>query len=285
MILVDFSQIAYSCAIEYLIMSKESNIQVDLVRHMILNTLRSHVKKNKKEYGEVVIAVDSDTYWRKEHFPHYKARRKKNRDNSQFNWDSIFQATHTLKAEFKKFLPYRIIEIDGAEADDIIGTLTLSQPMGAKVLILSGDKDFVQLQSCLASVTQKSPLTKEFITEPLPQLALKSHIIRGDVGDGIPNILSPDDVFVSGGRQKPILEKKLLVWMQQSPSEFCATEDILRNYKRNEQLIDLTKIPKPVSEKILNYYKDTPAPATKAEFVEYLATSGLRELTSSAGDF
>ncbi len=284
MILIDFSQIAYACTIEFLLMSKTSKAELPLVRHMILNTMRINVKKNKNTHGEVVVAFDSDAYWRKEQFPHYKANRKKARDNSQFDWTTIFNCIDTLKTEFRTYLPYKIVEVSGAEADDVIGTLTLNQPMGTPVLILSGDKDFVQLQQSHANVQQQSPFVKTPIVDLTPGLTLKQHIIRGDTGDGIPNILSPDDVFVSGGRQKPIRETKVIQWLQQKPEDFCTTPDMLRNYKRNELLIDLNFIPKSVSTNIINYYQSV-KPASRSDFFNYLISSGLKELTSAATDF
>ena len=284
MILIDFSQIAYACTIEFLLMSKTSKAELPLVRHMILNTMRINVKKNKNAYGEVVVAFDSDSYWRKEQFPHYKANRKKSRDGSQFDWSTIFSCIDTLKTEFRSHLPYKIIEVSGAEADDVIGALTLNQPMGTPVLILSGDKDFIQLQSSHARVQQQSPFVKTPITDLTPTLTLKQHIIRGDTGDGIPNILSPDDVFVSGGRQKPIRETKVIEWLQKKPEDFCTTPDMFRNYKRNELLIDLNHIPKHITQRILDKYSSTSS-ASKTDFFNYLIASGLKELTSSASDF
>jgi len=284
MILIDFNQIAYACTIEFLVMSKTTKAELELVRHMILNTIRANVKKSKLAYGEVVVAFDSDTYWRKEQFPYYKANRKKSRDSSQFDWKSIFTCIDTLKTEFQTYLPYKVISVPGAEADDIIGCLTVNQRMGAPVLILSGDKDFIQLQLSHANVEQRSPFTKNPIIDRTPDLTLKQHIIRGDSGDGIPNILSPDDVFVSGGRQKPIRETNVIKWLQQKPEEFCTTPEMLRNYRRNEQLIDLSHIPLHISTSIMSQYESV-KPASRLEFFNYLVASGLKELTSSATDF
>lgn len=284
MILIDFSQIAYACAIEFLIASKQRVAEVPLVRHMILNTMRSNVKKFRNDYGEIVVAYDSKTYWRKERFPHYKSNRKKSREKSAFDWNSIFHCMDTIRPELKQYLPYKVVEVEGAEADDIIGTLTLAQPMGEKVLILSGDKDFVQLQMSAANVIQYSPFLKAPMKDEQPSLTLKQHIIQGDKGDGIPNILSPDDVFVSGGRQKPIHEKKIIQWLQQDPQDFCTVGDMLRNFKRNQELIDLQYIPGSVKSAILDKYAGTTHP-TKSEFLNYLATSGLKELSGSINDF
>jgi hypothetical protein len=282
MIIVDFSQIAYSCILEHLASTKLVVADIDMVRHVILNSLRSNVKKFKREYGEVVIAMDDRNYWRREYFAHYKANRKKNRDKSPFNWTSIFTCLDTLKAELQANLMYKIVSVEGCEADDIIGVLAHTYAPSQKIMIVSGDKDFNQLQ-VYANVYQYSPLLKKMIVEQFPTAALKQHIIRGDSGDGVPNILSPDDVFVTGGRQKPIMEKKIITWLNMEAEAFC-TADMLRNFKRNEMLIDLKQIPEAVKTKIAVAYESSAAHG-RNHFWKYLIASGLRELTATVEDF
>lgn len=281
MVVIDFSQISYAAILEHLASTKQPNADINLVRHVILNSLRANVKRFKREYGEVVIAMDARSYWRRDYFQHYKASRKKNRDKSPFNWASIFSCLDTLKGELRASLMYKILEVEGCEADDIIGVLAQSteQPF----MIVSGDKDFAQLQ-IHPYVHQYSPLLKKMIVEPFPQTALRQHIIRGDSGDGVPNILSPDDVFVSGGRQKPIMEKKIIMWITMPVEQFCTTGEMLRNFKRNEMLIDLKMIPTTIRTNILSAYTDA-TPKGRGQFMQYLATSGLKELTQNIEDF
>lgn len=287
MIIVDFSQIAYACILDFLATTKktgESAIMTpEIARHIILNTLRSHIKKFKKDYGEVIVAFDSKHYWRKGLFPHYKHRRKSDRQKSQFNWESIFSCMDVLKKELQEHLLYKVIEVDGCEADDIIGYLCHAHAATTKILIISGDKDFAQLQ-IYPNVQQFSPALKKLLNEPFPQAALKQHIIRGDVGDGIPNILSPDDVFVVGGRQKPIMEKKLVDWINTPAEIFCSNETMLRNFLRNEALIDLKHIPAEYKAKIMHAY-ETAVPNGRGKFLQYLISSGLKSLTESVQDF
>ncbi len=283
MILVDWNQIAYACILDHLAATKQADASVDMVRHILLNTLRSNVKKFKREYGEVVVAFDAKDYWRREFFPHYKANRKKARANSAFNWQSIFACLDMFQEELKKNLLYKVIHIPGCEADDIIGHLTHVYGPQSKIMIISGDKDFVQLQM-YPTVHQYSPLLKKQITDQFPKVTLKQHIIRGDSGDGVPNILSPDDVFVTGGRQKPIMEKKLITWLNMPVDTFCIEGDMLKNFKRNETLIDLRNIPIDFKMKINQAY-DTTVPANRGVFLQYLVASGLKELTESVEDF
>jgi 5'-3' exonuclease len=263
--------------------SSKKPVEEDLVRHMILNVIRTYIKKFKEKYGpEIVIACDNKNYWRRDLFPNYKASRKKAREASGHDWNSIFDCLNKIKLELEQNSPYKVITVDTCEADDIIATLTMKHSSTQSVMILSSDKDFAQLQR-FPGVEQYSPILKKYIKEPLPLLQLKQLIIRGDKGDGIPNILSSDDVFVSGGRQKPITEAKIINWMNQDPKEFC-NEEMLRNYYRNEFLIDLTKIPKEMTEKILDSYEKS-KPKTKSEFMNYMIKNRLKNLLEVIDEF
>ena len=241
MIIFDFNQVAISNLMEQIGSSKTA-VDESLVRHMILNTIRTYVKKFKAEFGpNIIIACDNKKYWRREIFPYYKANRKKSRESSGHDWNTIFECLNKIRDELREHSPYKVIEVDTAEADDIIAVLSIKHSANEKVMILSSDKDFAQLQK-YPNVEQYSPILKKFIREPLPAAQLKQLIIRGDKGDGIPNILSADDCFITATRQKPITEAKIIKWMNQQPSEFC-NEDMMRNFSRNENLIDLTMIP------------------------------------------
>jgi 5'-3' exonuclease len=282
MLIFDYQQIAISNLMEQIGSSKKS-VDEDLVRHMILNSIRTYVKKFKPTYGpEVVIACDNRNYWRREYFPHYKAGRKKSREASGHDWSSIFESLNKIKEELKESSPYKVIDVESAEADDIIGVLVQKYSANEKIMILSSDKDFAQLQK-YPNVEQYSPILKKYIKEPFPSVQLKQLIIRGDKSDGIPNILSSDDIFVVGGRQKPITEAKIINWLNQDPKEFC-NEDMLRNFHRNEMMIDLTKIPQQMQEKILNNYESTKG-KTKQQFVNYLISNRLKNLIEVAHEF
>ena len=282
MIIFDYQQIAISNLMEQIGSSKAS-VDENLVRHMILNTIRTYVKKFKESHGpEVVIACDNRNYWRREYFPHYKAGRKKARAASGHDWSSIFESLNKIREELKESSPYKVIDVDGAEADDIIGTLVQKYSASQKIMILSSDKDFAQLQR-YPNVEQFSPILKKYIKEPFPLVQLKQLIIRGDKGDGIPNILSADDVFVAGSRQKPITESKIIKWLNQEPKDFC-DDEMLRNFSRNETMIDLTKVPESLRQNILNTY-ETAKGKTKQEFMNYMIANRLKNLIEVAHEF
>ena len=282
MIIFDYQQIAISNLMEQIGSSKTS-VDESLVRHMILNTIRTYVKKFKESHGpEVIIACDNRNYWRRDYFPHYKAGRKKARAASGHDWSSIFESLNKIREELKESSPYKVIDVDGAEADDIIGTLVQKFSSNEKIMILSSDKDFAQLQR-YPNVEQFSPILKKFIKEPFPLVQLKQLIIRGDKGDGIPNILSSDDIFVVGGRQKPITESKIIKWLNQDPKEFC-NDEMFRNYSRNEMMIDLTKVPDSLKYNILNTYESSKG-KTKQEFMNYMIANRLKNLLEVAHEF
>lgn len=282
MIIFDFNQVAISNLMEQIGSSKTA-VEESLVRHMILNTIRTYVKKFKENYGpEVVIACDNKSYWRREIFPHYKAGRKKIREASGHDWTTIFECLGKIKQELKDSSPYKVVEVDTCEADDIIAVLAQKYSATQKVMILSSDKDFAQLQR-YPNVEQYSPILKKYIKEPLPLAQLKQLVIRGDKGDGIPNILSADDVFVVGGRQKPITEAKIIGWMNQEAKEFC-NDDMLRNYSRNETLIDLTKIPEHLKISIIDTYESAKG-HSKQDFMNYMIANRLRNLIEVIDEF
>lgn len=263
--------------------SAKVKLDEGLVRHMVLNTIRTIVR-NYKSYGRVVIACDNKQYWRREYFAYYKAGRKKMRESSVHDWGLIFECLNKIKQELKDFSPYAVLDIDGAEADDIIAVLTQTFSKEEKIMILSNDKDFIQLQ-ILPNVEQYSPILKKTIHSNNPEAFLKEMIIRGDASDGIPNILSDDDIFlVEGKKQQSITKKRFEQFMNMSECEFSSNNSLSRNYSRNEQLIDFNHIPFHIRETILNRYEET-KPASKQSFLNYMIKNRLNNLMEVFDDF
>lgn len=282
MLLIDLHGLVFSSLMVQIANNKKLKVEESLLRHMILNSIRSAVKQFRKQNSEVVIACDSRHYWRKDVFPYYKANRKRDRDDSGMDWPTIFLSFDKIKKELKSVLPYKVIEVDGAEADDIIATMVVRNSPEPTV-IFSSDQDFLQLQR-FDNVTQYSQHQKKYLTTDNPAATLKEHIIRGDRGDGVPNFMSPDDCFVVGKRQKPINTKKLEVWLNQEPKEFCTTDSILRWYKRNEMLIDLSQIPPSLSKQIVEAY-DNPIVGSKNKMMTYFISQKLTNLMEVLDEF
>jgi len=279
MIIVDFSQVTYSTLMTQLGFdtSKITEVNEDMLRHMILNCLRSYNTKYKDKYGEMVIACDSSS-WRKEYFPYYKANRKKARDQSEYDWESLYKIVNKIRDEVKAFLPYRVIHIEKAEADDIIAALVIQYSKYENILILSGDKDFVQLHN--SNIKQYDPTRKKEVSHPRPDIYLIEHIIKGDSGDGIPNILSPDNCLVVGQRQKPITNKRL----ESLKNDPIQDTSILRNFTRNRNLIDLSLTPQEIKDKILQEYIDQQG-KNRSMMLSYFMNNKLKILTEHISDF
>ena len=289
MIIVDLNQIMISNLMVQLNSRNAEPLSEDLVRHMVLNSLRAHNKKFRKEYGEMVIACDSKNVWRREVFPNYKAGRKANREKSDHDWDTIFTILHNIKDEIKTFLPYKVIEIETAEADDIIATLIKSvrrlvaPEHKKKVLILSGDKDFIQLHG--PNVKQYNPVLNKFVGKgENPSLYIKEHIFKGDRSDGIPNILSDDNVFIEGRRQRPLSKKKINSWVNDVFFYTHFTEEEQKNYDRNRKLIDLSCIPQELRDKINNEFNDVKV-ATRDKILGYFINKKLKTLIEVIDEF
>ena len=287
MILVDLNQVMISNLMKQ--PGITNHVDENIIRHMVINSLRSYNTKFGDEYGEMIICADDRNYWRRGIFPYYKASRKKEREASPYNWSLIFETLHKIKDELKENFPYKVLQVEGAEADDIIGTLCnthgvfLRNSETPKILILSSDKDFMQLQKFI-NVDQYSPMAKKFIRpEGNPHAFLCEHIIRGDRGDGIPNILSTDDTFVTESRQKPITSKKLNSWVTQAPEDFCTT-DMLRNYNRNQILIDLAKIPKELQENILQTCNESPK-RDRSKLFSYFIKNKMKNMMEHLQEF
>ena len=255
------------------------DIEEDMVRHMILNSIRMYRTMFKEEYGEVVLTYDSRHTWRKDIYPQYKQNRKKGRDNDTKDWDKIFGLLNAIKSEFKEILPYKYVEVYGAEADDIIGTLC-KKYQDQKIMIVSGDKDFIQLQK-YENVSQYSPITKKMINGHNPDTYIKEHILKGDSGDGVPNVLSPDHTFVEGLRQRPLSKKKIEAWIK---SETGMSDEVKRNYQRNHKLINLDNTPEDLQKSILDTFNEAPY-GDRSKILTYFIENKLKELTDSIGDF
>ena len=279
MIILDMNQITLANVMMNFHMNKSDELEEDMVRHMILNSIRMYRTMFKDDYGEIVLAYDSRHYWRRDIFPQYKQNRKKGRENDSKDWDSIFGLLNAMKSEFKEILPYKFLEVYGAEADDIIATLC-REYKNQKTMIISGDKDFIQLQK-YDNVSQYSPILKKMVNGHNPDTYIKTHILKGDSSDGVPNVLSPDHTFVEGLRQRPLSKKKIEAWIK---SETGMSDEVKRNYQRNHKLINLDNTPEDLQKSILDTFNEAPY-GDRSKILTYFIENKLKELTDSIGDF
>ena len=280
MIIIDMNQISLASLMMDLNMRKSNEVDEGMVRHMILNSIRLYRTQFNKEYGEVILTYDSKHYWRREYFPNYKAGRRKGREKDNKDWDKIFTVLNKIKAEFKDNLPYKYLEVYGAEADDIIATLCKTN-QNEKIMIISGDKDFIQLHK-YPKVKQYSPILKKYVNDHNPTTYIKEHILKGDTSDGVPNVLSPDNTFVDGIRQRPLGRKKIETWLDIHIDDL--PEEVKRNYQRNDKLINLDNIPDELEKEIMFEFKEAPC-GDRSKLLNYFIQSRLKNLTSEIGEF
>lgn len=258
---------------------------------MILNSIRLNYKRFRGNYGnEFIIACDDKKSWRKDIFPYYKAQRAKQKNRFDIDWNFFYDALNKIREEIKEHFPYRVIFVENCEADDIIGTLVhkkfgvVLNGLEEKCLILSKDKDFIQLQ-VFSNVDQYDPIKKEFVKSNNPVQTLREHIMRGDKGDSIPNFLSPDNAIVIGERQKSIMTKNVDEWVKKGIEQF-EDEIIRKNYLRNENLIRLDKTPKDLQNKIIEVYENEKTKGDdKSKLFNYFIKKRLKDLHSDIGDF
>ena len=261
----------------------QTEADVDFIRHMVLNSLRMYRTEYNEKYGELVICCDSPHSWRREHFPQYKAGRKTGREESPLNWTQIFGCFETIKEELKTVFPYKFVQVDGAEADDIIGYLSRTESRNEKIMIISSDKDFIQLQK-YDNVYQWSPVTKKLVNGIEPHGYLFEHILRGDKSDGIPNVLSADNSIVDGVRQKPITKKYVENFVLHNAEISGRSEMEIRNFHRNQKLIDLNETPPSLCEKIWEEYQKEPQ-GKRRDLLNFFVEKRLNNLIETIGDF
>lgn len=286
MIILDLNQTVISNILAQMGNHTNAKIEEDLVRHMVLNAIRSY-KTKFAEYGELIIACDDRAYWRRAIFPYYKGNRKKDREKSDINWADLFNALNKIKQEIKDNFPYRVIQVDHAEADDVIASLVhefgynLNNMTTEQIMILSGDKDFIQLQQ-YANVKQYDPVQKKKITASDPSRFAKELVLKGDRGDGVPNVLSPDNSIVDNLRQKPLRESKIEELINTPVDQY--PPEILRNYERNRTLIDLDMIPPEIEVAVINEYNNQ-ANKGRDKLFNYFVTHKLKLLIEHIGEF
>jgi hypothetical protein len=279
MILLDYNAIAIGNVAVQKLAADEG-----LIRHMILNSIRMYRQKFHKEYGEMVVVADGMNNWRKEAFPQYKASRRKKRDESTIDWNEVFRIINLVREEIQENFPYKVMHEDGCEADDVIAQLALeTQEFGKHepVMIVSADGDFKQLQ-VHKNVKQFSPLLKKFVVEPNPRTYLAEHILKGDTGDGVPNVLSDDNVFIDGRRQGILSAKKKAALLDDPRA---LGDEIYRNYQRNQQLIDLTNCPEVVKESIINNFEQQDPWGNRPKVFPYLVQKRCKLLIECVGEF
>ena len=282
MILIDYNAVAIGNLVV-----QRLNVDENLIRHMILNSIRMYRQKFQNEYGEVVIVADGAGNWRRDVFPQYKYKRRKNREESSIDWNEAFRIINMVRDEIRDHFPYKVMHMPKCEADDVIAKLALeTQEFGKHepVMIISADHDFIQLHK-YDNIKQYSPMLKKFVKDKNPRLYSMTHIFKGDGGDGVPNVLSDDNVFVDERRQTPVTKKKLDVWLEAEDLQKVMGDTIYRNYLRNKKMIDLTETPDFIKEQIINNFESQDPKKNKGKVFPYLVQKRCKRLVECVQEF
>ena len=278
MILVDNSQVIIASLFHSLRQTNE--IDESFLRHLILNSYRYYRNRFGKEYGELVICSDAGNYWRKDLFPQYKQNRKKSQKKSDIDWGKFFEVVGSITEELKETFPYKFLFVPKSEADDVIATLCMKYGENEKIMIISSDKDFQQLQR-YSNVRQYSPTKKDFLVCGNPEEYLIEHTIRGDVSDGIPNVLSDDDTFINDDKRQMRMTKKRVEQIRDGSLD---SEEIQKNWKRNQILVDFAHIPQNIIEEVLDMFEKEPV-GNRRDLLEYFIRHKLKNLMENIGEF
>ncbi len=289
MIIIDFNQVVFATFFAAVRQHTNVAIEVPMVRHMTLNMLRAIRQRFKLH--DVVIASDSVNNWRKDYFPHYKARRKQSREQTDVDWGALFNSLDTIRHELHENFPYTFIQVDGCEADDVIGTIVFNRHAreffmetvdNSETIIISADKDFKQLQR-YNGVSQYDPINKRWIKEDNAEETLFDHILRGDKDDDIPNVLSDDDTFIVEGKRQNSMTKKRIEMLQAVQSD--ENHKYYRNYIRNKTLIDLTMTPEKYKKEIVKFFLIGPRTNDKSKLYSYMVKHRLSALLEHLDQF
>lgn len=283
-ILLDMNQLITSNI--FALTSKRGPIDFDptdqtMIRKMILGILKQNNTKFKKEYGKIVCCFDGKGSWRREFFPAYKAQRAEARKKTLLDWNSIYNNINVVMEELIQYMPYPVICVPKAEADDVIGVLvhnvfgSQSPLVTNKSIIVSADQDFVQLQ-IYSNIAQFDPTRKRFIKCSDPEKDLIEHILEGDRIDGIPNVLSDDNCFIVGKRQTPLRDK--------IKQQLIAGDMNDIKIQRNRTLIDLLYVPEDIAKSIIISYEDQKI-ADRSQIFTYFMSYRLRDLIPSIQEF
>ena len=302
--LVDFSQVSISAITADAGYGGGPAVKLDegYVRHLIINMLRSYRLKYGRDYGDLVICCDSkDGYWRKDFWPYYKANRKKDREDSKLDWDTVFYCLDLVKSELKEYFPYPVIEVSKAEGDDVIAVLAeWSQENDLQedgmwsgepknLLIHSADGDQVQNQR-FPNVKQYSHMQKKWLTPPAGMSVeqfINEHIAEGDGTDGICNVLSADNCLVDKIRQKSLKKDRRADFIARG-YEACLTEEEQQYFKRNQTLVDFRFIPTDLKANIITEFTQQKAEADargRRKIMNYLIKNRMSLLIDHLSEF
>ncbi len=289
MLLFDLSGIVVHTCINLHHESREE-VTVNSVRHVAFSSLLYYKKRFSKTHGLPIVCADRKPYWRDAVHKYYKKNRDKARKDSKIDWKAFSEHFKQVQEDINEFSPYPFIAPARTEADDSISVLTqYASARKQPVMIVSSDKDMIQLQQRFPDVKQYSPSRKKLLTLKDADYDLLTHIIKGDTSDGIPNIFSPSDILMTtGGPKQKSVTKKMLeeVHALDDPLEWSMLDDDSKaKFKRNRLLIDTSRIPGRIKDAIIEQYEQETATKKPNRMMACVKKYRLRQLFESVREF
>lgn len=249
-----------------------------------------------KSVDEVVIAVDDRNPWRKSYFPRYKESRKSKREKKEkIEWNTVFKEMDNLKKDLKHYMPFKVIKIRSAEADDVIAVIVKN--VQKNCIISSNDEDYKQLYSKRVQIW--NPMKRDYVKCDNPENFVITKSLTGQSKDDIFNVITPDNWGQTEGtigKRKPgfgpksaekVLNEGYEKWLSKNNNveKFDIKGiDYEKNFKRNRVLIDFNYIPNVIVSRIMEDYLNYnfPPPSNMYDFFKKYNMRGyLDEITQT----
>ncbi len=153
-----------------------------------INIVKKHLDAIKPDFAVAAFDVHAPTF-RHKYDEGYKATRKPMPEELRLQLPYLHQATEALGIA--------IVEREGYEADDILGTLSrIAEEEGNRAFLITGDRDSYQLVSdrttlILAGTGKDEETTPETIREKFgltPKQMISVKALAGDSSDNIPGV-------------------------------------------------------------------------------------------------
>jgi hypothetical protein len=163
-----------------------------MFKYKFLNGIIDFIEHFKAD--ECILAIDSKKNWRKSVFPYYKSKRKLKRkkideeDHPWFCFSEYYEMLDVFLKEVEENFPFKFVEVESAEADDVAGILASCEALANdNKIIITSDQDYIQLlQNPFTKIY--NPIKKQYMTSKDPKKDLLEKIVLGDSGDDIPSI-------------------------------------------------------------------------------------------------
>lgn len=226
----------------------------DMMGYIIVDSIYRSMLKTKS--NEVIIALDSTNVWRKDIFPRYKESRKKQREKVKIDWSKFYGEQNKIFEDISRYLPFKVLQVDRTEADDVIGVIVLNYK-NKSFVIISTDEDYKQLLSKRTKLYQ--PIKKKWVECSNPEKFIVMKCLDGQVKDGIFNVITPID-WPAEKRKPSLGEEKVRRIIDGGYEDWLVSEGAVERFDLNRKLIDFNCVPENIKKNIIEKYKNYKLP-------------------------